>query len=93
MYKTHNCGELRASDAGKSVLAPYVEASGYEYCYSRDLAGQYFRSAWAASRESDGTYHLAIANAIQEGDYQTAEQMLRKDVLAVKNEILTVNRL
>lgn len=55
--------------------------------------GQYFRSAWAASRESDGTYHLAIANAIQEGDYQTAEQMLRKDVLAVKNEILTVNRL
>ena len=55
--------------------------------------GQYFRSAWAASRESDGSYHLAIANAIEDGDYETAEQMLRKDVLAVKNEILTVSRI
>ena len=45
----------RASDAGKSVLAPYVEASGNEYCYSRDLAGQYFRSA-AETLIANGDY-------------------------------------
>ncbi len=55
--------------------------------------GQYFRSAWAASRESDGSYHIAIANAIESGNFDTAEEMLRTDVLAVKNEILTVSRI
>lgn len=55
--------------------------------------GQYFRSAWAASRESDSSYHVAIVEALRNGDVDLAEKMLRVDILAVKNEILTAHDL
>ena len=55
--------------------------------------GQYFRSAWASSRESDSSYHLAIVGALRKGDMNLAEKMLRADILAVRDEVLTVKNL
>lgn len=52
------------------------------------FVSQYFKAAWFNAREAEGRYHMAIVDALAAGDIDTAEQMLRKDILAVKEEIL-----
>ena len=54
---------------------------------SSRFVSQYFKAAWSKAHESEGRYHMAIVDALAAGDIATAEQMLRKDILAVKEEI------
>lgn len=54
---------------------------------SSRFVSQYFKAAWSKARESEGRYHMAIVDALAAGDIATAEQMLRKDILDVKEEI------
>ena len=63
----------RASAAGKSVLADYETAAGNEYCYSKDLAGQYFRAA----------AETLIAN----GDYDKGDEIHVKAIYRYQNTI------
>lgn len=52
------------------------------------FVSQYFKAAWINERESDGKYHKAIIDALSAGDLAAAEQSLRRDIMAVKEEIL-----
>lgn len=48
---------------------------------------QYFRSAWNNSVESNGKFHIAILEALEERNLEKAKTMLEKDIMAVKEEI------
>lgn len=70
--------------------------SGNDYTYkvlndalrqSYHFVSQYFKTAWAKARESEGRYHVAIIDALEKRDIDMAEEMLRQDILAVKQEI------
>lgn len=53
---------------------------------SRYIA-RYFYSAWDKSRESNSSYHIAIAEALEHGDLELACSMLEEDIMAVKKEL------
>lgn len=55
---------------------------------SARIASQYYKTAWAKASESQGKYHHAIIQSIINRDLSTAEEMLEKDILAVKHEIM-----
>ena len=55
---------------------------------SARIASQYYKTAWAKASESQGKYHRAIIQSIIKHDLPTAEEMLRKDILVVKHEIM-----
>ncbi|MGI6096310.1 MAG: GntR family transcriptional regulator [Lachnospiraceae bacterium] len=52
---------------------------------------QYFLSAWGRERESKGRYHMAIVEALKKGNIQEACDILEKDILVVKEEILVLH--
>ena len=54
---------------------------------SARFVSQYFKAAWAEASESQGSYHIAIVDALSNHDLPRAEEMLRQDILAVKHEI------
>ncbi len=49
---------------------------------------QYFRSAWQKESESNGRYHSEIVDCLKQEKYENACQILEKDIMAVKEEIL-----
>lgn len=49
---------------------------------------QYFRSAWQKESESKGKYHSEVVECLKNGEHEKACQILEKDILAVKEEIL-----
>lgn len=54
---------------------------------SARIASQYYKTAWDRASDSQGMYHLAIIQALSRHDLHEAEEMLCKDILAVKHEI------
>lgn len=58
---------------------------------SSRYVSQYFQSAWQRESESNGKYHLAIVEALKVRDIDEACRMLEKDIMAVKEEILTLH--
>lgn len=59
---------------------------------SARFASQYFTAAWEQEKESKGSYHAAILDALSRHDIERAEEMLRQDILAVKYEVQRVLR-
>lgn len=75
--------------------------SGNNYTYkvlrealhqSSCFVAQYFTAAWSRESESQGRYHLAIIDALCRRNLAQAEEMLRHDILAVKQEIQQILR-
>ena len=52
---------------------------------------QYFLSAWQRKNESNGRYHIAVVAALERRNIDEACMYLEKDILAVKEEILTLH--
>ena len=52
---------------------------------------QYFLSAWQRKNESNGRYHIAVVDALERRNIDEACMYLEKDILAVKEEILTLH--
>ncbi len=59
---------------------------------SARFASQYFTAAWEEEKESWGSYHVAIVEALCNHDIQQAEEMLKQDILAVKYEVQRILR-
>ena len=59
---------------------------------SSRFASQYFTAAWEEEKESWGSYHVAIVDALYKHDIQQAEDMLKRDILAVKYEVQRILR-
>ena len=54
---------------------------------SRQYIAQYFHNAWNQNAESNGYFHRATIDALEERDVEKAVLMLQKDILNVKNQI------
>lgn len=54
---------------------------------SRQYTAQYFHNAWNKNAESNGYFHRATIDALQERDVEKAVSMLQKDILNVRNQI------
>ena len=52
---------------------------------------QYFLSAWQRKNESNGRYHIPVVDALERRNIDEACMYLEKDILAVKEEILTLH--
>ncbi len=52
---------------------------------------QYFQYAWRKKSESNGRYHIAIVEALGERNTERACEMLERDILAVKHEVLSIH--
>jgi len=59
---------------------------------SARFVSQYFTAAWEESKESEGSYHVAIVDALCKHNLPRAEEMLRQDILAVKYEVQRIVR-
>lgn len=51
------------------------------------FASQYFINAWSRSSESQSRYHNGVIEALEQRNLPVASEMLRQDILAVKQEI------
>lgn len=54
---------------------------------SRQYTAQYFHNAWNRNKESNGYFHRATIDALEERNVEKAVSMLQKDILNVKNQI------
>lgn len=52
------------------------------------VAAQYFTKTWEKSKLSDAKGHLDLVNAIRDKDVDGARELLTKDILSVKEEVL-----
>ena len=77
MLKTHNCGELRASDAGKEVtLAGWVSRR-------RDMGGVIFVDL----RDRDGKTQVVVDASNSQQAFDAAERVRPEYVLQIKGEV------
>lgn len=75
---------LNSNACGCEILKQIIKKS------SRYIS-QYFQSAWQRESESRGRYHAAVVEMLKKGDGEGACRMLEKDILAVKEEILSLH--
>ena len=54
---------------------------------SRQYVAQYFHNAWNKNVESNGYFHRAVIDALEEQDVERALLMLQKDILNVREQI------
>ncbi len=52
------------------------------------ISNQYFTKLWNESRVTDGSNHVRIVKALEDGDLESAKTILGEDVEAFKKEIL-----
>jgi len=75
---------LNGNVYGHNILMQIIKQS------SRYVS-QYFQSAWSKKCESDGRNHKDIVTALVNRDIERACQALETDILAVKEEILSLH--
>lgn len=69
---------------GNAYLCDIIERALQK---SRQYIAQYFHSAWNRNAESNGYFHRAVIEALEERDVDRALLMLQKDILNVKEQI------
>lgn len=69
---------------GNVYLCGVIETTLRKSC---QYVAQYFQEAWNKNAESNSFYHKAVIEALEQEDTEKAIEMLRKDILNVKQQI------